>query len=55
MEVTDSMIAIGLLILANVLILFARKRERGFIRFTLSFIAFAILFPAFLFALRALI
>lgn len=51
---TDSMIAIGLLILANFIIMLARKRERGFVRFSLSFIAFAMLFPALLFAVRAL-
>lgn len=54
MDVTDSMIAIGLLILANFLIMLARKRDRGILRFSLSFIAFAMLLPAFLFAVRAL-
>lgn len=54
MDVTDSMIAIGLLILANFIIMLARKRERGFIRVLLSFVAFAMLLPAALFALRAL-
>jgi hypothetical protein len=54
MDVLDSMIAIGLLVLANFILMLARKRKRGFLRFTLSFLAFSMLFPAFLFALRAL-
>lgn len=53
MDVWDSVIAIGWLILANFIIMLARKRERGFLRFTLSLIAFSMLFPALLFAIRA--
>ena len=53
-EVTETMIAIGLLILANVLITIARGRDRGWLRLLLSVVAFFMLFPALLFAVKGL-
>lgn len=51
----DALIAIAFLFLANFILMIARRRERGFFRFLLSLIAFVMLFPAFLFAARAIL
>ncbi|WP_147675192.1 DUF2768 family protein [Numidum massiliense] len=51
----DAMIAIGLLVVANFLIMLSRQRKRRFFRFILSGAAVCALLPAFLFAVRALI
>ncbi|WP_245983273.1 DUF2768 family protein [Ammoniphilus oxalaticus] len=50
-----SLVAIGLMFLANVLIVFARKKLRGFFRFSVSFIAFILLLPSFLLILAVLL
>ncbi|WP_156920539.1 DUF2768 family protein [Thermicanus aegyptius] len=49
----DAVIAIFIMFLANLLITFSRSRLQGIGRKVLSSIAFLLLLPAFLFALRA--
>ncbi|WP_274364497.1 DUF2768 family protein [Paenibacillus thermotolerans] len=46
-----SFVALGLMILASLLISFARAKTRGVIRFILSFIAFLLFIPILLYAL----
>lgn len=51
----DAVIAIFLMFLANLIITIARTRLTGIWRKALSFLAFVLLLPAFLFAFRAII
>lgn len=51
----DAMIAIMFLFIANFLIVWARQRKKGWLRYLLSTIAFLMLLPAFMFGLRALL
>ncbi|WP_169713533.1 hypothetical protein [Paludifilum halophilum] len=51
----DAMIAIVLLLVANFMIAWTRQLSRGWVRLLLSIIAVLMLFPAFLFGIRALV
>lgn len=46
-----SFVALGLMVLASLLISFARAKTRGVLRFILSFIAFLLFIPILLYAL----
>lgn len=50
-----SFVAIGLMIVASLLITFARHRTKGWVRFVLSFIACLLFIPILLYMLVALI
>lgn len=51
----DALIAIVCLLLANVLIVWARQRKKGWQRAILTVTAFLMLLPAILFGLRAML
>ncbi|WJH34211.1 DUF2768 family protein [Paenibacillus aurantius] len=49
-----SFYAIGLMLLASVIITFARHKTKGIVRFVLSFIAFVLFIPIFLLMLASM-
>lgn len=54
MKLVDLMIVVTLLVLINFLVAFARQSQRKWLKVTLLSVAFLLLFPAFLFGLRAI-
>ncbi len=50
-----SFIAIGLMVLASLLITFARNKTTGFVRFVLSLIAFLMFIPIFIYMIVSLL
>ncbi|MBU7315898.1 DUF2768 family protein [Paenibacillus oleatilyticus] len=50
-----SFIAIGLMVLASLLITFARNRTTGIVRFVLSLVAFLMFIPIFIYMVVSLL
>ncbi|GIP32378.1 hypothetical protein J2TS4_15880 [Paenibacillus sp. J2TS4] len=50
-----SFIAMGLMLVATVIITFARQKTKGFVRFILSFVAFLLFVPILLYMLLSMI